>query len=131
MRIDELFRTLLSKLTTDFDGLFALLAPNAIVEFPYAASIGAPVRVEGSDAVRKHFAEVMARIGFTNFQFSNVRTYLGTGGDSAWFEVHGTADLPSGKKYVQDYVMYLRAEDSKIAHYREYWNMAPIMELSR
>lgn len=131
MTIDELFGALLSKLTSDIGGLFTLMTPDAIVEFPYAGSVGLPARVEGLDAIRKHFTDVMAHVGFSNFQFSNLRSYPGAGGDNAWFEVHGTADLPGGKKYEQDYVMYLRAENGKIAHYREYWNMVPIVEVSR
>ena len=131
MTHDDLFRALLSKLATDLEGLFSLLAPDAIAEFPYAASLGLPARVEGIEAIRRHFRDVMSRIGFANFEFTELRSYPGADGTSAWFEVHGSADLPGGKKYEQDYVVWLRSVDGKVAHYREYWNMVPIMELPR
>lgn len=126
MKLEEMHRTLIAKLGSDAEGLRALLAPDAVVEFPYAASLGAPTRHEGPDAIVRYFAEVGGKYGFSNFRFSNIRAYPCADGASGWFEMHGNADLPGGKKYEQDYVQYLRLRDGKVVLYREYWNMAAL-----
>ncbi len=130
MKVTELFPTLLEKLTSDMDGFLALL-PDAVVEFPYAAAAGLPARAEGKDAIRRHFHDVMKGVGFSHFRFDNLRSYPCAHPEAAWFEVHGTADLPEGKRYEQDYVFYLRTRDGLVAHFREYWNMVAILELLR
>lgn len=34
----------------------------------------------------------------------------------------------TGRDYQQDYVMRMETQDGKIVHYREYWNLTPILE---
>lgn len=129
MKVQQLFQALLDCLGTNLEGLDGMFAPDAIVEFPYAPAAGLVGRVEGRDAIVRHFRGVMETIGFQSFRFSNLRAYPGADPGAAWFEVHGTADLPGGKHYAQDYVIFVRAAEGRIAHYREYWNMVPILEL--
>ena len=129
MKVEDVFTRLLGTLTTGLEGLPALLAEDAVVEFPYAPSAGRPGRVEGREAIVRHFAWVMSNVGFRNFALSNMRAHPGADPETAWFEFHGTADLPGGKHYEQDYVVSLRARDGKVIHYREYWNMIAILGL--
>lgn len=130
MTLEEMHRTLIDKLGSDAQGLRQVLASDAVVELPYAASIGMPTRLEGPDAIARYFSEVGKKLGFSNFRFSNIRAYPCADGASAWFEMHGSADLPAGKKYEQDYVQFLRVRDGKVVLYREYWNMNALPEVS-
>lgn len=43
--------------------------------------------------------------------------------------MHGEADIvATGRRYQQEYVMRLEAQDGKIVRYREYWNPIPALE---
>lgn len=127
MTLDEIFDQHLALITTDLTGWLALFRDDAVVEFPYATSIGFPARIEGKAALRKHFEEVIAKLSFGKFVFSNARRYPGADLQTGWFEVHGEATSSGGETYAQDYVMRLELNGGKIARYVEYWNMVPVL----
>ena len=126
MTLDEIFDAHLSLITTDLTRWLELFADGAVVEFPYATSVGFPARLEGRAALRKHFEEVIAKMSFGKFTFSNVRRYPGADPGAGWFEVHGEARSRDGGTYAQDYVMRLETKDGRITRYVEYWNMVPV-----
>ncbi|WP_426756771.1 nuclear transport factor 2 family protein [Myxococcus sp. Y35] len=116
----------LALIGTDIERWLGLFAEDAVVEFPYAPSLGAPERLVGREAIRGYFAETPKH--FLGLVFSNVRRYLTTDPDVAIAEVHGSATIAlTGKPYEQDYILVLKSREGRIVHYREYWD--PILGL--
>ncbi|MFP2895184.1 nuclear transport factor 2 family protein [Corallococcus sp. 4LFB] len=119
--LDRLMDAHLALIATDVERWLALFTDDAVVEFPYAPSLGGPARLEGSSAIRAYFASITQH--FQGLTFTNARRYPGADGQTGWLEVHGTATLqPGNLPYEQDYVMRIQVRDGRIAHYREYWN---------
>lgn len=111
----------LTLIATDVERWLTLLAEDAVVEFPYARSLGGPSRLEGIDAIRAYFAPITKH--FQGLTFTNVQRYPSVDSTTGWLEVHGTATLQPGNiPYEQDYVMRVQVREGRIVHYREYWN---------
>ncbi|HEX8701942.1 MAG TPA: nuclear transport factor 2 family protein [Myxococcaceae bacterium] len=111
-------------IATDIERWLELFAEDAVVEFPYAASLGLPERLEGREAIRQYFIETPKH--FRGLVFTKVRRYLTTEPEVAIGEVHGSATIgTTGRAYEQDYVMLLKSREGKISLYREYWNPIP------
>ncbi|NOK20192.1 nuclear transport factor 2 family protein [Corallococcus carmarthensis] len=111
----------LALIATDVERWLALFTEDAVVEFPYASSLGGPARMEGIAAIRAWFAPITKH--FQGLTFTNARRYPGVDATTGWLEVHGAATLQPGNiPYEQDYVMRLQVRDGRIVHYREYWN---------
>lgn len=111
----------LTLIATDVERWLTLFADDAVVEFPYAPSLGSPARLEGIGAIRAYFAPITTH--FQNLTFTNVQPYPGVDPTTGWMEVHGSATLQPGNiPYEQDYVMRVQVRDGRIVHYREYWN---------
>ncbi|WP_404369575.1 nuclear transport factor 2 family protein [Corallococcus coralloides] len=111
----------LALIATDVERWLALFADDAVVEFPYAPSLGRPSRLEGIEAIRAYFAPITKH--FQGLTFTDVRRYPGVDSTTGWLEVHGAATLhPGNIPYEQDYVMRVQVRDGRIVHYREYWN---------
>jgi ketosteroid isomerase-like protein len=124
MTIDQLLSAHLEYLGTNIERWLELLTDDAVVEFPYAGSLGVPARLEGRDAIRRYFVETIAK--FKDLTFTDVRRYPTLDPDVALMEVHGSATiLPAGLPYEQDYVILVKARGGRIALYREYWNPLP------
>ncbi|HEU4535486.1 MAG TPA: nuclear transport factor 2 family protein [Polyangiaceae bacterium] len=124
MNAEQLLRAHLDLLTTDVGRWVDLFADDALVEFPYAGSLGVTGRFEGRDAVAAYFTRALA--DFEGLTFSDVRVHPGADPGLAVAEVHGAARIKStGRRYEQDYVMVVRARGGRIVHYREYWNPLP------
>jgi uncharacterized protein len=127
MHAAQLLAAHLERLPVDPASWLELFAEDALVEFPYAASLGAPGRFEGRDAIRHYFFTALEN--FRGLTFSNARLYPGADPAFALAEVHGSATIAStGKSYEQDYVMVIEARGGRIARYREYWNPLPAIE---
>jgi hypothetical protein len=106
---------------TDIERWLGLFAEDAVVEFPYARSLGLPERLEGLEAIRRYFVETPKH--FRGLVFTQVRRYLTDDPEVALAEVHGSATIAvTGRQYEQDYIMVLKARAGRIALYREYWN---------
>ncbi len=124
MNATQLLDRHLALLATDPERWLGLFADDAVVEFPYAGSLGVPGRFEGLGAIRGHFVRILADL--EGLAFSGVRRHPSADPDLAVAEVHGAARVRStGRHYEQDYVMVVRARGGRIAHYREYWNPLP------
>jgi ketosteroid isomerase-like protein len=49
--------------------------------------------------------------------------------DVAVVEAHGSATIATtGRRYDQDYVVFVRTRDGMVVSYREYWNPLPGLE---
>ncbi|RKH18779.1 nuclear transport factor 2 family protein [Corallococcus sp. CA047B] len=111
----------LALIGTDIERWLGLFANDAVVEFPYAPSLGMPSRLEGIEAIRAYFVPITQR--FQGLAFADVQRYPTTDPNVGWMEVHGSATLlPSHFHYEQDYVMRLHLREGRIVRYREYWN---------
>jgi uncharacterized protein len=123
----QIFDAHLALIGTNVPAWAELLAEEAIVEFPYAAALGASTRYEGKSAIFNRIAESIAQM--QNLTFTNVRKYPTTNPNLLWAEVHGSAIIAiTGREYQQDYVMRMETQADKIVQYCEYWNPAPILE---
>lgn len=128
MNADQLIAAHLERLTTDVAAWLELFAEDAVVEFPYAGSFGTPSRLEGLAAIRDYFTRGLA--DFEGLTLSNVRRLAGADPDAAAVEAHGSATIRStGKRYEQDYVMFVRARGGRIVAYREYWNPLAVLDV--
>lgn len=109
---------------TNIERWLELFTDDAVVEFPYAAGLGLPERLEGREAIRRYFAETPKH--FLGLVFTNVQRYRTTEPDVAIAEAHGSATIAAtGNTYEQDYVMKVKTRDGRISLYREYWNPIP------
>lgn len=120
MNATELLCEGLGRIASGLGGWTQLFAEDAIVEFPYAASLGTPARLEGRAALSAYLAELPA---MESFAFDPPRIFPSADPDFGCIEVHATARIPgSGQRYVQDYVMFGRAREGELVWYREYWD---------
>lgn len=123
----ELLSLSVERLGTDLHGWLDLLTEDAVVEFPYAESLGHTGRLIGKPAIAEYFARALQ--AFSGLTFRELRMYPGRDPSIAVAEVHGSAIItPTGKRYEQDYVMLVHSRDGRIALYREYWNPLPVLE---
>lgn len=114
----------LELIRTDIERWLELFTDDAVVEFPYAAGLELPQRLEGREAIRRYFADTPKH--FQGLVFTNVRRYRTTAPDVALAEAHGSATIAvTGSGYEQDYVMLVKTRDGRISLYREYWNPLP------
>lgn len=120
-KIEEIVETALGLMVPDTKAWSEMLAEDVVVDFPYAPALGLPGQIRGRQAMHDHIANSLKTM--PDLVFSNLRTYPTTDPDLIWFEVHGSANVPStGKAYEQDYVVKLRVKDGMIVSYSEYWN---------
>jgi len=111
-------------ISTDIERWLELFAEDAVVEFPYANSLGLPERLEGREAIRGYFAGTPK--SFLGLTFRNLRRYITTDPEMVIAEVHGSATIAStGRPYEQDYIMMLKTKEGRISLYREYWDPIP------
>lgn len=117
----------LALIPRDIERWLALFADDAIVEFPYAPSLGMPARLVGKPAIRAYFERTPAV--FQGLRFRDVRVYAVAGGATAIAEAHGSATIATtGQAYEQDYVMVVDWADGAIVRYREYWDAIRALE---
>jgi ketosteroid isomerase-like protein len=120
----ELMRLHLERISSDIEGWLELFADDAVVEFPYAASVGRDGRLAGKPAIAGYFRGTPGT--FRGLQFRGLRLHVCADPQVAVAEVHGSARVgPRGAAYEQDYVMVLQARAGQIVAYREYWDPTP------
>ncbi|WP_394824511.1 nuclear transport factor 2 family protein [Pendulispora albinea] len=120
----------LERIGRDLEAWMELFDERAIIEFPYAPSLGTPARLEGKAAIRSYMADILPQM--KDLAFTDVRITETRDPDVVFVESHGEAHIDaSGRhlsRYAQDYVMRLETRDGKIVHYREYWNPLPAVQ---
>ena len=113
-----------------------LIADDIVWELAYAPSLGHPARLAGREAVVGHATWFVGAV--KDFRFFDLRVYALADPDGAVAEVKGEGLISAtGRRYRQDYVLFLRAEGGKIAFLREYFDPtraakamnAPILDL--
>lgn len=100
-----------------------IYADDVVVLMPYAPE-GHTNRIEGPEAVRRF----LARIGdfFDGVEMGEPQ--IRTTEDGLVAEIHGeSTSKETGRRYVQDYVMMLRARDGKIIEVKDYYNPIKVL----
>lgn len=90
-------------------------------ELAYAPSIGHPAQLSGREEAVRHATWFVGAV--ENFRFFELKVYALADPRGAVAEVKGEGLIKStGRKYRQDYVVFLRAEGGKITFLREYFD---------
>jgi hypothetical protein len=99
-----------------------LIADNILWELAYAPAIGHPARLSGRAEVVRHATWFVGAV--ENFRFFDIRVYAFADPEMAVAEFKAEGLIkPTGRIYVQEYVLFLRAEGGKIASLREYFDL--------
>jgi uncharacterized protein len=98
-----------------------LIADDLVWELPYALAIGHPARLAGREAVQRHVDWFLGAV--QDFRFSDLQVQAMADPEAAVAEVRAEALIkPTGRIYRQDYVVFLRVRDGRIAFLREYFD---------
>ena len=117
----DLLRQHIQTLVEDNAQWQTLIADDILWELPYAPAIGHPARLSGRDEVVRHVTWFLGAV--ENFRFFDVRVYAFADPEAAVAEVSAEGLIkPTGRVYVQEYVLFLRAVSGKIAFLREYFD---------
>ena len=98
-----------------------LIADDLLWELPYAPALGHPARLLGRKEVVGHVTWFLGAV--ENFRFFDVKVYAFADPEAAVAEFRAEGLIkPTGRIYVQNYVLFLRAAGGKIAFLREYFD---------
>jgi len=98
-----------------------LIADNILWELAYAPALGHPARLSGRAEVVRHATWFVGAV--ENFRFFDTKVYPFADPEGAVAEAKAEGLIKStGRVYRQDYVVFLRAANSKIAFLREYFD---------
>jgi uncharacterized protein len=101
----------------------ALIADDLLWELPYAPAIGHPARLSGREEVVRHVTWFLGAV--ENFRFFDLKVYAFADPEAAVAEVKAEGLIKStGRIYLQEYVLFLRAAGGKIVFLREYFDPA-------
>jgi ketosteroid isomerase-like protein len=90
-------------------------------ELAYAPSLGHPAQLAGRQEAVRHATWFVGAV--ETFRFFDLKIYALADVQGAVAEVKGEGLIKStGRMYRQDYVVFLRAADGKIAFPREYFD---------
>ena len=117
----DLLQRHIETLVADHAQWQTLIADDLVWELPYAPALGHPARLAGREEVVRHVTWFLGAV--ENFRFFDLTVYACTDPDAAVAEVKAEARIkPTGRRYRQEYVLFLRAAGGKIAFLREYFN---------
>ena len=98
-----------------------LIADDVVWELPCTPAIGHPAQLPGREEVVRHVTWFVGAV--ENFRFYDLKVHAFTDPEAAVAEVKAEGLIkPTGRMYLQDYVLFLRAADDKIAFLREYFD---------
>src|SRR5436190_24371504 len=98
-----------------------LIADDLVWELPYAPAIGHPARLSGREEVVGHVTWFLGAV--ENFRYFDLKVSAFADPEGAVAEVKAEGLIkPTGRIYRQDYVVFLRAANGKIAFLREYFD---------
>jgi len=117
----ELLQRHFQTLVADTAQWQALIADDLVWELPYAPAIGHPARLSGREAVVRHVAWFVQAV--ENFRFFDLKVHAFADSEAAVAQVKAEGLIKeTGRVYIQEYVVFLRAADGKIAYLREYFD---------
>lgn len=98
-----------------------LIADDLLWELPFAPTFGHPARLIGREAVLAHVEWFVGAV--ENFRFFDLKIHPGAAPSEASAEVKAEGLIkPTGRLYQQDYVLFVRVENEKLAFIREYFD---------
>ena len=98
-----------------------LIADDILWELAYAPSLGHPAQLSGRQEAVRHATWFVGAV--ENFRFFDLKVHALMNVQSAVAEVKGEGLIKAtGRIYRQDYVIFLRSADGKIAFLREYFD---------
>jgi len=98
-----------------------LIADTILWELVYAPSLGHPARLSGREEAVRHATWFAGAV--QDFRFFDLKVYPFADPQGAVAEVKGEGVIKAtGRTYRQDYVVFLRATEGKIALLREYFD---------
>jgi ketosteroid isomerase-like protein len=98
-----------------------LIADDILWELAYAPAIGHPARLAGREEVVHHITWFLGAV--EDFRFFDLKVYPFADPEGAVAQVKAEARIKTtGRIYLQEYVLFLRAEGGKIAFLREYFD---------
>ena len=119
----DLLRRHFETLVSDNRQWQTLIADDLLWELPYAPAIGHPARLSGREEVVRHITWFLGAV--ENFRFFDVKVYAFADPEAAVAEFKAEGRIkPTGRIYLQDYVLFLRAAGRKITFLREYFDPA-------
>src|ERR1700751_1280814 len=117
----ELLQQHIQTLVKDNAQWQTLIADNILWELAYAPALGHPARLSGRGEVVRHATWFVGAV--ENFRFFDIKVYPFADPEGAVAEAKAEGLIKStGRVYRQDYVVFLRAANSKIAFLREYFD---------
>ena len=117
----DLLKRHLQTLVGDPEQWQTLIADDIVWELAYAPSIGHPARLTGRGEVMRHATWFLGAV--ENFRFFDVRLYAFADPQGAAAEVKAEGLIkPTGRRYHQDYVLFLHTAGGKIVFLREYFD---------
>lgn len=122
----QYLEALLNAFNQGSDAVLKLYNEDAIVEYPYAASLGRPSSLN-MEEYKKHLDHMLGSM--TSISFTGLQVYELKEKESYWAEVHGETIIPNKTEtYRQDYVIHFTMENGKFSAYKEYWNVLPVLK---
>jgi ketosteroid isomerase-like protein len=107
-------------LRPDAHTFLEMLAPDAVMEFPYTPPSGIK-RLEGRVAIEKYLDSVADMLCIDSMTLQS--RYLAQEGETVILEFNCTGSgAQTGKPYNQNYISVIALKDGAISHYRDYWN---------
>ena len=120
MSAAELLQSHFRTIKVDPQAWRSLFAIDAVMEMPFAPH--GPQVLKGIDVIMETMSGPFEQFG-DDFKITPKSVYQVQGEDAVFAEFSlVTTVKPTGKIYNQDYILYLRAKDGKIAFYREYFD---------
>ncbi|WP_415839510.1 nuclear transport factor 2 family protein [Paenibacillus tarimensis] len=116
-----------SILEKNMDDFFELFDDEAVFEYPYAPN-GYTERMEGKEAIVRHLKDFPQQVDITQFGEPSFYFTLDPSVMIVEFEVTDGRMLSTGKPYLQKYISVIKTKNSKIIHYKDYWN--PLVALA-
>ena len=121
MQASELFSAHLKYLATDAQKWRDLFDEHAVLEFPYAPSLGAPEKYEGInnifEIVQTAVISQLIETIFSNIRIQSINSENAVGEFELMSKVKTT-----GNVYSQRYITLLTSKNGKITHMKEYFN---------
>ncbi|MFK3767300.1 isomerase [Pseudomonas putida] len=121
MTAEQLLRLHFETFVDDPECWKTLITDDLVWELPFAPALGHPARLEGRDQVLGHVGWFINAV--ENFRFFDLRIHPGASPFEASAEVKAEGLIkPTGRIYEQEYVLFLRVENGKLAFIREYFD---------
>ncbi|MEC4722668.1 PhzA/PhzB family protein [Noviherbaspirillum sp. CPCC 100848] len=117
----ELLEQHLNTLVMDNARWKTLITDDIVWELPYAGAIGHPEKLEGRGAVETHVGWFLKAV--SDFRFYDLRIMPGADPETAVAQVKAEGIInDTGHVYRQEYIVFLKASNGRIAVLREYFD---------